>query len=268
MVSMGIQDNQQNITVLKIGGNVINDPSLLERVLKDFASIPSPKILIHGGGKIAGDLSKKLGIEPKMHEGRRITDQDTIDIVTMVYAGLLNKRIVALLQQNDCNAIGLSGADANVIQTTKRPVKEIDYGFVGDVFPESINESFITSLLQQHITPVFCAITHDKKGQLLNTNADTIASSIANQLASTHPVRLIYCFEKKGVLRDIENEDSFIPTITQAIYQELKEQHIIFEGMIPKLDNAFNSINKGVTEVILCNPFNIKTLQEKTVLCP
>lgn len=257
----------QTITILKIGGNVINDTSLLEHVLKDFASISSPKILIHGGGKIAANLAEKLGIESKMHEGRRITDQDTIDIVTMVYAGLLNKQIVALLQQHNCNALGLSGADANVIQTTKRPVKKIDYGFVGDILPESVNKAFITNILQQNITPVFCAITHDKNGQLLNTNADTIASSIANQLASAYRVRLIYCFEKKGVLRNIEDENSFIPTITEKMYQELKAQNIIFEGMIPKLDNAFNSINQGVKEVILCNPFNIKTLKEKTLLC-
>ncbi|APD08116.1 acetylglutamate kinase [Flavobacteriaceae bacterium UJ101] len=260
-------NSKQDITILKIGGNVINDPTLLKEVLIDFASITTPKILIHGGGKIAGNLSKKLGIEPKMHEGRRITDQETLDIVTMVYAGLLNKRIVSLLQEAKCNAIGLSGADANTIQANKRPVKDIDYGFVGDLNSESINESALTIFLQNGLTPVFCAITHNKKGQLFNTNADTIASSIANQLASTQHVRLIYCFEKKGVLQDIEDEDSYIPKITPEIYQDLKSKNIIFEGMIPKLDNAFNSINKGVKEVILCNPSNIKTLEEKTILC-
>ncbi len=260
--------HKHNVTVLKIGGNVINDPILLEKVLKDFALIPFPKVLIHGGGKIAGDLSKKLGIKPQMHEGRRITNCETLDVVTMVYAGLLNKRIVALLQQENCNALGLSGADANVIQATKRPVKNIDYGFVGDLNPNSINESFINSLLQQNIVPVFCAITHDKKGQLLNTNADTIASSIANQLAQTNEVRLIYCFEKKGVLLDMEDENSYIPKITPEMYEDLKNKNVIFEGMIPKLDNSFYSINQGVKEVILCNALNINTLKEKTVLCP
>ncbi|MFV0531410.1 MAG: acetylglutamate kinase [Flavobacteriales bacterium] len=264
---MNKQGIKQPITILKIGGNVINDSALLGNVLEDFSSIKTPKILIHGGGKIAATLSEKLGIETKMHEGRRITDQNTLDIVTMVYAGLINKRIVSLLQKTNCNALGLSGADANAIQTTKRPINDIDYGFVGNLNINGINESFITMLLNHDIIPVFCAITHDKKGQLLNTNADTIASGIANKLAQNYEVRLIYCFEKKGVLLDIENEDSFIPKITTEIYQDLKKKGIIFEGMIPKLDNAFNSINQGVKEVILCNPFNIKTLNEKTILC-
>lgn len=259
--------SKQDLTILKIGGNVINDSVLLKKVLTDFASITTPKILIHGGGKIAGSLSKKLGIEPQMYEGRRITDQETLDIVTMVYAGLLNKQIVALLQQAQCNAIGLSGADANIIQADKRPITEIDYGFVGDLNTNSINETALITFLQSGLIPVFCAITHNKKGQLLNTNADTIAAALAKQLAVTYKVRLIYCFEKKGVLTDIENEDSYIPKITPEIYQDLKNKKIIFEGMIPKLDNAFNAINKGVKEVILCNPYNIKTLKEKTILC-
>ena len=254
------------LTVLKIGGNVIDNPALLQTVLQDFAQIEGGKILVHGGGKIASELSKKMGIVPQMVEGRRITDEATIDVVTMVYAGLLNKKMVAQLQKNNCNALGLSGADANVIQARKRPVKTIDYGFVGDLDASSIQVDFLKNLLENGITPVFSAITHDKNGLLLNTNADTIASSIARAMAQSTETRLIFCFEKKGVLLNIEDENSFIPEINFALYQELKSKGIIFEGMIPKLDNAFESIAQGVKQVILCNPENILTLKEKTVL--
>ena len=245
------------IIVLKIGGNVIDNPLVLEAVLRDFASWQTPRILVHGGGKIASKLMEKLGIVPKMVEGRRITDRETLDIVTMVYAGLINKNMVAALQSHACNAIGLTGADANLIPATKRPIVDIDYGFVGDVNPGCISADMLTKLVNNGLVPVMAPITHDGAGSLLNTNADTIASSVAIALAKTFRVQLVFCFEKKGVLRDPDDEQSVIDFLNIELFREYKEKGIITAGMIPKLNNAFAALHNGVAEIRICSPDNL-----------
>ena len=242
---------KRHLYVIKIGGNVIDNSENLYRFLKDFTALPGNKILVHGGGKAATLLSETLGIEPKLVDGRRITDIETLRVVTMVYGGLINKNIVAQLQRSGTNAIGLTGADGDFIRAKKRPVKNIDYGFVGDLDENSINPKNITSLMEAGFTPVFCALTHDGEGQLLNTNADTIASALAVALAKDYDTTLIYCFEKKGVLKDIDDENSLINEINHGYYEELKKQQVIHSGMLPKLDNAFNAIACGVKEVII-----------------
>lgn len=246
------------IYIIKIGGNVIDDEAKLKKFLADFSLIKENKILIHGGGKIATEISKKLGIETRMVEGRRITDAETLKVVTMVYAGLINKNIVATLQSQNCNAIGLCGADANILPAVKRVHPTIDFGFVGDVSENEIKAKPIQALLGSGLTPVIAPLTHDKKGSLLNTNADTIASSIAVSLAMEADVSLVYCFEKKGVLHDPSNENSVIPEINFNSYQKFKADGIISEGMIPKLDNAFSAIKKGVKKVIICQADTLK----------
>jgi acetylglutamate kinase len=237
--------------IIKIGGNVIDNSENLHYFLKDFAAIDGYKILVHGGGKVATQLSSTLGIEAQMVDGRRITDIETLRVVTMVYAGLINKNIIAQLQWIGCNAIGLTGADGNFIKAKKRPVKTIDYGFVGDIDDQSINPENIDKLMGAGFTPVFCALTHDGEGQLLNTNADTIASALAVALSKLYETTLIYCFEKKGVLQDIDDEDSLIRDIDPERYEELKKKQIIAGGMLPKLDNAFTAISCGVKAVII-----------------
>jgi len=247
----------ESLIVLKTGSNVIDNPSLLETVLHDFAAWQTPKILVHGGGKIASELMKKLGIVPKMVEGRRITDRETLDIVTMVYAGLINKNVVAKLQSRSCNAIGLTGVDANMIPATKRPVKDIDYGFVGDLTPGCISSDVLGMFIKTGLVPVVAPITHDGAGSLLNTNADTIASAVAVALAKTFRVRLVFCFEKNGVLRNPDDEHSEIDFLNEALYQQYKEEGIITAGMIPKLNNAFAALHSGVDEVRICCPVNL-----------
>ena len=242
------------LIVLKIGGNVIDNPSALEAVLRHFASWQDSKILVHGGGKIADELLKKLGVAPKMAEGRRITDRETLNVVTMVYAGLINKNMVAKLQSYSCNAIGLTGADANLIPATKRPVREIDYGYAGDLNPDSIPTDTLTCLLKTGLVPVMAPITHDGAGSLLNTNADTIASGVAVALAKTCRVQLVFCFEKKGVLRDTDDDNSVIDFLDEALYRQYRKEGVITAGMIPKLDNAFAALHSGVDEVRICNP--------------
>jgi len=242
----------RKLKIIKIGGNVINDKQELESFLNDFSDVDTLKILVHGGGKRATELSATLGLETKMIGGRRVTDEASLEIVTMVYAGLLNKNIVAKLQANNCNAIGLTGADANMILAHKRIVKDIDYGFVGDV--DRIEKDTLALLLNHKITPVFAAITHNKKGQLLNTNADTIASELAKGLSGIFDVELIYCFEKKGVLLNIEDDDSVIEEINKEKYESLKKDQIIAEGMLPKLENCFESLENGVKKVIIGKP--------------
>ncbi|MES2850195.1 MAG: acetylglutamate kinase [Bacteroidota bacterium] len=237
--------------VIKIGGNVIDNENALHQFLSSFASAGAKKILIHGGGKIATKIGDQLGIESKYINGRRITDQATIDLVTMVYGGLVNKKIVAQLQSLNCNAIGLTGADANIIPASKRPVKDIDYGFAGDIKTGSVNADVLNVLLQQNITPVIAPLTHDGKGQILNTNADTIASSLAIALSKYYDVRLIYCFEKKGILTDVEDDNSVVNLITKEKYQQLLEEKKLFDGIIPKIDNAFAAIDNGVHEVLI-----------------
>lgn len=239
------------VYVIKVGGNVIDNPALLERFLADFAAIPGKKILIHGGGKIATRIGDKLGIQSNYVNGRRITDADTIDVVTMVYGGLVNKQIVAKLQAKGCNAIGLTGADANIIPAAKRPVKEIDYGFVGDITTEQVQTAPVKLLLDAGFTPVFSPLTHDGAGQILNTNADTIASSLAIALSAHYEVRLIYCFEKKGVLRDASDDNAVINLINRGIYQSLLAEGVLSDGILPKLENAFAAIESGVKEVLI-----------------
>lgn len=275
-----------NIQVIKIGGNVVDNPLLLEQFIRDFSGLDGPKVLVHGGGVMASQMQKQLGQQPVMIDGRRVTDTDTLKVVTMVYAGWCSKSIVALLQKHGCNAVGLSGADADLIRATRRPpvrkagqadgeTVTIDYGYVGDVDPHMINAGFLYHLTDAGITPVICAITHDGNGSLLNTNADTIASSVAVSLASyikegiraeslssgkpaeLPEVSLIYCFEKDGVLYDKDDDSSVIPGITPEYYSRLKREGRVAAGMIPKLDNAFNALENGVKQVIIKNARNI-----------
>ena len=249
----------KSLIILKIGGNVIDEPSTLENVLCNFADWQGDKILVHGGGKIASKLMTQLGILPQMVDGRRITNRDTLDVVTMVYAGLINKNIVATLQRRSCNAIGLTGADANLIPAKKRPIKDIDYGFVGDVKPECISTYCLTELLKTGLTPVMAPITHDGAGMLLNTNADTIASSIAVALAKTFHVQLVFCFEKNGVLRDTNDEQSVIDFLDESLFRSYRNEGIITAGMIPKLEGAFTALRNGVAEVRICSPAGLKS---------
>jgi acetylglutamate kinase len=235
--------------VIKIGGNIIDDEPRLHEFLKAFAMVPGKKILVHGGGKLATKMAEQMGISQQLIEGRRITDEDTLRIVTMVYAGFINKNIVATLQSLGCNALGLTGADGNAIAAHKRQHATIDYGFVGDV--DSINADLLKSLLDIDLSLVFAPITHTGASQLLNTNADTIAQELAKGLSKYFEVSLIYSFEKAGVLRDADDDTSVIPIINSAQYNELKGKNIIFAGMIPKMDNAFSAITHGVWKVII-----------------
>lgn len=249
----------KNINVVKIGGNVIDDPSALAEFVRLFSNLEEPKILVHGGGKEATRFSKGMGIETTMIEGRRVTDRATLDIVTMTYAGLINKRIVAMLQSEGCNALGFSGADGNIIKASRRPAKPIDYGFVGDIDPKDVNDTLIQILLETGITPVICAICHDGNGTLLNCNADSVASAIAIGASRISPTVLTYCFEKTGVLANVDDERSVIPFITKDNFKTLKENGTIAKGMIPKLTNALDSASKGVQEVRICKAENLLT---------
>lgn len=240
---------KNKLSIVKIGGNVIEDKSELSKFFQLFSELEGPKILVHGGGKLATELGNKLGVEARMVNGRRITDAQSLEIITMVYGGLANKNIVAGLQARNCNAIGLSGADANTIKAHKRPVNEIDFGFVGDV--ESVNSNTIENLLKIGFTPVFCAITHDGNGQLFNTNADTIASEIAIGMSGIYSTTLYYCFEKKGVLSDVSEDNSVIKNIDSDSYQDLLQKKIIADGMLPKLENCFHALEKNVTKVCI-----------------
>ena len=242
------------IKIVKIGGNVVDNEELLTQFCRDFARLDGPKILVHGGGALASKMQKQLGIEPQMVEGRRVTDEQTLRIVTMVYAGWCNKHITALLQAAGCDAIGLSGCDASVITAGRRPPRllsdgmtQLDYGFVGDVTPASVNTSAIRTLMQAGLTPVFCAINHDGRGNLLNTNADTVASSISSALNA----ELLYCFEKNGVLYDKFDETSVIPSIGPGKFERLKAEGRIADGMIPKLENSFAALRAGAASVVI-----------------
>jgi acetylglutamate kinase len=286
------------IKVVKIGGNVVDNPLLLKEFVKDFAAMPGMKVLIHGGGVMASQMQKEMGMVPQMVEGRRVTDEDTLKVVTMVYAGWCNKNIVALLQAEGCNAIGLTGADGNAIKARKRPPvhveslgTEVDYGYVGDVTAESVNAGFIYSLLEKGIVPVFNAINHDGDGNLLNTNADTIASSVAIAMAGyryrspkdvcsrceectfcsddgrlTHETELIYCFEKDGVLYDKDDDSSVIPEIDREKFAQLKAEGRVADGMIPKLANSFKAIDSGVARVIIKHARNVLATKGTTLV--
>ena len=245
------------LTVIKIGGNIIDRPDELDVFLEKFEKIDGPKILVHGGGVLASEMADKLGIKTKMHQGRRITDLETLKLVSMVYAGWINKSIVAKLQKIGCNSIGLSGADADCVPAVRRSPVPVDFGYVGDVDPHQINTGFLLSMLGKGITPVFCAITHDRNGSILNTNADTMASSIAIALSRDYYTRLIYCFEKQGVLSNPDDEESIIPLITRVSYESIKASGVIRDGMIPKMDNAFFAIDNGVSEVFIKHASNL-----------
>ena len=286
------------IKVVKIGGNVVDNPQLLKQFVKDFAAMPGMKVLVHGGGVMASQMQKAMGMTPVMIEGRRVTDEDTLKVVTMVYAGWCNKNITALLQAEGCNAIGLCGADCNVIKAQKRaPVfvesigEDVDYGYVGDVKAESVNASFIYYLLEKGIVPVLSAINHDGEGNLLNTNADTIASSVAIAMSGykyrtrrdvccrceecthccddgrlTHETELIYCFEKNGVLYDKDDDDSVINEIDKDKFSELKAEGRVADGMIPKMTNAFKAIGSGVARVVIKHASNLLNDKGTTLL--
>lgn len=243
----------KTVYIIKIGGNVIDNKLSLKAFLSDFTKLRGDKILVHGGGKLATQLSDQLGVETKMHEGRRITDEATLKITTMVYAGWINKSITAQLNAKKTKAIGLCGADVFIIPSEKRKNLTIDYGYVGDVLVNKINTKQLELFLKNKLVPVIAPITSDLNGQLLNTNADTIASSIAIALSKTYKTKLVYCFEKNGVL----DGEKVIPSITSKTYKTLKDQNIVKDGMIPKLDNAFGAIHKGVKEVIIKNSKHI-----------
>ena len=254
------------LSIFKIGGGIIDREADLMEFVGLFAKISGPKILVHGGGKGASDMMATLGIAPQLVNGRRITDAATLEVVTMFYAGKTNKQLVAALQGHGVNALGLSGADGDVIRATKRPVREIDYGFVGDLNEASVNAGLIQQFLSLGLIPVFCAINHDGHGQLLNTNADTIAASLAKALSAQYTVALHFCFEKRGVLEDIHNEDSVIEKITPATYSELKKSGVVADGMLPKLENAFEALQSGVSNVIIEHALHINE-KLKTTLC-
>ncbi|MBC7615531.1 MAG: acetylglutamate kinase [Pedobacter sp.] len=239
------------LTIIKIGGYIIDNSEHLHQFLLDFVSLPGDKILVHGGGKIATELGESLGVEAKMVDGRRITDIETLRIVTMVYAGLINKNIVAQLQGKGSNAIGLTGADGNIIKAKKRPVVPVDYGFVGDLDENSVSSAMLDNLLKAGLVPVLCAITHDGDTQLLNTNADTIASAVAVAMSALYETQLVYCFEKKGVLKDVNDDSTVVREIREEEFELLKADGIVAGGMIPKLHNAFEAIKKGVLAVYI-----------------
>ncbi len=242
---------KSSLKIFKIGGEVVDNPDTLKLFIENFSKVSGSKIIVHGGGKEATRLCKALEIPVNMIEGRRVTDARTLDVVTMVYAGLVNKRVVAALQSNGTDAIGLTGADGDVIKAERRNPEPVDYGFVGDISSAGINVRFIDSILESGMVPVFCAITHDAHGTLLNCNADSVASALACALASDREVDLIYCFNQKGVMRDLNDPQSIIPLITPKDFQTLKEERIIASGMIPKIANAVKALETGVRSVAI-----------------
>ncbi len=246
-----------SLSVVKIGGNIVDNPEALTGFLNDFHRLKGRKLLVHGGGVMASKMAERLGIKTKMVEGRRVTDAETLQLVTMVYAGWINKSIVAALQKTGCNAIGLSGVDANCIPSERRNPEPIDFGFVGDPVTRKMDGKLLSTFIENDVIPVFCAITHDGNGSLLNTNADTVASSLAVALSKHYRTTLYYCFEKEGVLRDIHDKNSLIPLISREAFIQLKGQGVIADGMIPKLDNSFSAIQEGVSEVVILDAKNL-----------
>ncbi|MEP7080161.1 MAG: acetylglutamate kinase [Ginsengibacter sp.] len=253
-------NNKEELLVIKIGGNVIDNEQNLNDFLRDFSHLPQKKILVHGGGKIATAIGERMNIISQYVDGRRITDCETIDLVTMVYGGLINKKIIALLQSINCNAIGITGADANCVPAIKRPVKEIDYGWVGDIDEKKINVNTWSTFLNNGMIPVMAPLTHDEKGQMLNTNADTIAASIAIALSDLYNTKLVMCFEKNGVLENVDNENSVITKINAEIFNDLNNRKLIHSGILPKINNAMNAIKKGVDSVVIGNSAQLTDL--------
>ena len=250
------------LLVIKIGGNVIDDENKLSSFLQLFANADVKKILVHGGGKLATRMADQLNVPQQMIDGRRITDAETLRIITMVYAGYVNKNIVALLQSYECDAIGLSGVDGNIILAHKRKNSKVDYGYAGDI--DAINHYSLHSFLEQNLTPVIAPVTHDGRGQLLNTNADTIAAEIGKAMSNFYDVEVVYCFEKEGVLRDVNDEASVITEIDHNLYQQLRAKELIAAGMIPKMENAFDAIRHGVSKVTIGKAEKLSQLISKT----
>lgn len=248
--------DKRTLTIVKIGGNVLDDELLLNNVLRDFAAIAGAKILVHGGGKLATRTAERLGLKAVFSEGRRITDASMLEVAVMAYAGWISKSIAAMLQHSGINALGLSGADANLILAVKRAPEPIDFGFVGDVV--AVDSGNLSALMEAGFTPVFSAITHDGRGQLLNTNADTIAAEIAMACSSLYEVKLWYCFEKKGVLQNSQNDDSVIQKLTFGNYEKLREQDAVHSGMLPKLENCFRALENGVSNIRIGSPEMLK----------
>lgn len=241
------------ITVVKIGGNVVDNPQALKQFAADFAHIPAPRILIHGGGKEATRLAARLDIPQTMIEGRRVTSAETLEVCTMVYAGLVNKRVVRALADAGCNPLGLSGIDLRIIPASRRPAEPVDYGFVGDIDPADINTDALHALLSAGITPVFCALAYDKRGEsLLNCNADSVAAAVAVAATRIAPTRLTFCFEKDGVMADIDRPDTLIESITPDTFDALRASGVVAGGMIPKITNALAAIRAGVESVRIC----------------
>lgn len=250
-----------NLKVVKIGGNIIENEEVLSHFLIDFSKLEGPKVLVHGGGKAASKLSEKMGVTPNMVNGRRVTDANALEIIIMTYAGKINKKIVSLLQKNVTDAIGLSGADGGIMKAVKRPVRKIDYGFVGDI--QSVNADRLNQFIRTGLVPIICPISMTTEGQLLNTNADTIASEVAAAMQAFYETQLIYIFEKKGVLKSIDDEDSVIEHIDGDSYFKLLEEGIIADGMLPKLKNSFDALKKNVSEVLIGNSTLITNKQDK-----
>ncbi len=255
---------KDKLTIIKVGGKIVEEPQTLDSLLRDFAAIDGFKLLVHGGGRSATKMAASLGIETKMIDGRRVTDAEMLQVVTMVYGGLVNKNIVAGLQGLGIDALGMTGADMNIIRSDRRPVTTVDYGFVGDV--KEVNGDALATLIRAGVVPVIAPLTHDGKGSLLNTNADTMAGETAKGLASHFDVKLVFCFEKAGVLRDENDDDSVISHITRDSYCNLREEGIVSGGMIPKLDNAFDAIEAGVSEVIITKASSLSNLSAGTHL--
>ena len=256
---------KQHLTIIKVGGKIVENPASLNALLHDFSKVEGRKLLVHGGGRSATQMAERLGVETKMVDGRRITDEQMLEVVTMVYGGLVNKRIVAGLQAEGVNAIGLTGADMGIVLSDKRPVKTVDYGWVGDV--RRVNAEAVATLIESHCCPVIAPLTHDGQGHMLNTNADTMAAEMAKALAKTYDVTLMYCFEKAGVLADENDDNSLIPTITPAVLADLKAHGVVTGGMLPKLDNAMACVEAGVETVVITRADHIADPYAGTKIC-
>ncbi len=256
---------KEHLTIIKVGGKIVENSESLNTLLKDFAAVEGKKLLVHGGGRSATQMAARLGVETKMVDGRRITDEAMLEVVTMVYGGLVNKRIVAGLQALGIDAVGLTGADMNIVLSDKRKVSAVDYGWVGDV--KRVNAEAVATLIESGCCPVVAPLTHDGCGHMLNTNADTMAGEMAKAMAAHYDVTLMFCFEKPGVLADENDDSSLIPTITPAVLDDLKRRGVVSGGMIPKLDNAIACVSAGVESVVITQADRIADPYAGTKIC-